>query len=443
MDRKTDALRERQQEISLNEGRVRQPDFQLRGIWLHLARGAWLIFLGAELIITIISLIVSPRYGLAICPFPTNCAITPSIARLLRASGISPETYMIYNFALGLFQTLVLLGVGGLIFRRRSKEPLGLATSFAFVMTGLSSIINSSLYPPAIVFGYIYALCVVPALGFFLLTFPDGRFMPRWSWLLAVLWLVQTILFELPGSFNILSWPLLLILAELVLTYGGTLGVLIFRYARVFSYAQRQQAKWLVFGLVGFAALIVLTSLAEALIPALVAPNSPFQLVSDIFPSFAFLIIPLSVGIAILRTRLWDIDVIIRRALLYTILTVSLALIYAGMVLGVGTLMRDWFGLGQQNPLVIVSSTLVLAALFQPLRYGLQKIIDRRFYRSKYVAATTLHNFSATLRSEIDLSQLSEHLVTIVQETMQPSFVSLWLRQPQESISSRDQQPQE
>ena len=119
-----------------------------------------------------------------------------------------------------------------------------------------------------------------------------------------------------------------------------------------------------------------------------------------------------------------------------------LALIYIGLVFVFGTLLRGLFG-QQQNPVVIVASTLVIAALFQPLRHGLQKVIDRRFYRSKYDAAKTLTNFSATLRGEIDLAQLNDHLVTVVQETMQPSFVQLWLRKPERNTSSRDQKPLE
>ena len=336
-----------------------------------------------------------------------------------------------------LFQSLIFLGIGGFIIWRKSSEPLCLATSFVFVILGLSPIINASSFPPAVVLGYIYALCVLPALGYFLLTFPDGRFVPSWSWILAVLWLVQVILFELPGPFNIIFWPPPLFIAELLLTYGGTLGVLIYRYVRVFSYSQRQQAKWLVFGLTGCALLIILYSLIGSLVPWLAAPDAPYQLFSGTLTSVTFLILPLSVGVAILYSGLWDIDVIIRRTLVYSTLTVILALIYVGLVFVFGTLLRSLFG-QQQNPIVIVASTLVIAALFQPLRHGLQKVIDRRFYRSKYDATKTLANFSTTLRNEVDLAQLNDHLVKVVQETMQPSFVQLWLRKPERNTSSRD-----
>jgi len=173
------------------------------------------------------------------------------------------------------------------------------------------------------------------------------------------------------------------------------------------------------------------------------APDSLYQLANGTLTTVTFLFVPLSVGIAILRFRLWDIDVLIRRTLVYTTLTVLLILVCVGLVFVFGTLLRDFFGQQQQNPLVIVASTLVIAALFQPLRHGLQKVIDRRFYRSKYDAAKTLTNISATLRSEIDLAQLSDHLVTVVQETMQPSSVWLWLRKPERRTSSLEQKPLE
>ncbi len=224
--------------------------------------------------------------------------------------------------------------------------------------------------------------------------------------------------------------------------YGGLVGVQIYRYVRVSNYSQRQQTKWVVFGFAGLLALDLLYGLIGILFPGLAAPDSTYQLINGTLPSVTYLIFPLSVGIAILRSRLWDIDVIIRRTLVYSALTVILALLYAGLVFVLGTLLRGLLG-QQQSPLVIVASTLVIAALFQPLRHGLQKVIDRRFYRSKYNAAKTLTNFSETLRGEIDLATLSEHLVAVVQETMQPSSVWLWLREPERPSSSWDQKHRE
>jgi hypothetical protein len=144
--------------------------------------------------------------------------------------------------------------------------------------------------------------------------------------------------------------------------------------------------------------------------------------------NYPSLLIPLSFGIAILRYRLYDIDIIINRTLVYGSLTALLALLYIGLIVALQALVGALTGTLSQQPLVIVTSTLVIAALFQPLRRGIQNIIDRRFYRRKYDAARTVAEFDATLRNEVDLQQLSEHLVAVVQETMQPAHISLWLR---------------
>ena len=147
----------------------------------------------------------------------------------------------------------------------------------------------------------------------------------------------------------------------------------------------------------------------------------------------SLLLIPLSIGVAIVQNRLWDIDIVIRRTLIYGILTVSLALVYFGSVAVTQTVFHALTGKVDQPQLAIVVSTLIIAALFNPSRRRIKSFIDRRFYRSKYDARKTLEAFSATLSRETDLDALSDDLVTVVERTMQPAHVSLWLRPQKES----------
>jgi hypothetical protein len=140
--------------------------------------------------------------------------------------------------------------------------------------------------------------------------------------------------------------------------------------------------------------------------------------------------IPIATGIAIFKYRLYDIDRIINRALVYAVLTASLVLVYLGGVVSLQYAFR--MITGRESQLGVVASTLAIAALFNPLRRSIQAVIDRRFYRNKYDAAKTLEAFGARLRDEVDLNGLSDGLVGVVRDTMQPAHVSLWLRPPQD-----------
>jgi hypothetical protein len=141
---------------------------------------------------------------------------------------------------------------------------------------------------------------------------------------------------------------------------------------------------------------------------------------------FIMLLIPISVGIATLRSGLFDIDLVINRALVYGTLTVNLVVVYLGAVVGTQRLLSPL--VGESNQLAVVVSTLVIAALFQPLRRRIQAFIDRRLYRKKYDASKMLERFGSRLREETDLDALNTELVSAVKETMQPEHVSLWLR---------------
>jgi len=222
-------------------------------------------------------------------------------------------------------------------------------------------------------------------------------------------------------------WAVLPLLPLCILASAASL---VFRYRRSRG-EERQQLKW-----IAFAAAFVGLSYMIAMVLSFVFPSeswfavgSPLWLDVVAYEAvFSFVAIPIAVGFAILKYRLYDIDRIINRTLVYGSLTVMLALVYFGGVATTQAIFRFLTGQEQQPQLAIVVSTLVIAALFNPLRGRIQSFIDRRFYRSKYDARKTLEGFSAKLRDETDLDTLNNDLVGVVRDTMQPAHVSMWLR---------------
>jgi threonine/homoserine efflux transporter RhtA len=186
--------------------------------------------------------------------------------------------------------------------------------------------------------------------------------------------------------------------------------------------AERQQIKWFAYA----AAATVMGLLLAYVIPDVLDVPLWFERIGYAILLSLIPAIPISIGIAILRYRLYDIDIIINRTLVYGSLTATLVALYFGGVATAQAIFRALTGQEQQQ-LVVVISTLVIAALFNPLRRHIQSSIDRRFYRRKYDARKTLEAFSATLRDETDLEALNAALVSAVRETMQPSHTSLWL----------------
>jgi hypothetical protein len=186
---------------------------------------------------------------------------------------------------------------------------------------------------------------------------------------------------------------------------------------------ERQQTKWF-----AYAAAVLLSTFFLGLPLAAVIAAIGWGWVAQIPLVIGVLAIPAAVGVAMLRYRLYDIDVVINRTLVYGSLTLMLALVYFGGVTATQALLRTLTSQEQLPQLVVVASTLVIAALFNPLRRHIQGFIDRRFYRRKYDSRRTLEAFAAKLRNDTDLATLSDDLVGVVRETMQPAHVSLWLR---------------
>ena len=280
--------------------------------------------------------------------------------------------------------------------------------------------------------GLLLLLCFLP------LYFPNGRLVSRrWRWVvrLALFSCVTgAALFALsPGEIPVMGVdnplgiealrPVSDLLEQVILVlyfflFFASAASLVVRFRRSGS-VERQQIKWLAFAALAVPVWFLTNAPIEAAVPNL------FQVVDALIFSA---LVPVAAGVAILRYRLYDIDVVINRTLVYGALTAILGVVYFG---GVATTQATFRALtDQQQPpqLAIVVSTLVIAALFNPLRRCIQAFIDRRFYRRKYDAAKTLETFSAKLRDETDLDALNAELVGVIRETMQPAHVSLWLR---------------
>jgi hypothetical protein len=356
--------------------------------------------------------------------------------------------------------------VGALIASRRPENAIG----WIFCVVGLALAISSTAsgyadyglygkgsYLPVpelaawlSVWLSIVLLFVAPCLLFLL--FPDGR-PPSRRWR-PVVWLVAaagagaffTLAFS-PGELDEYAYPGL----PNPLGIGGEAG----RFIEVLGSAgngvvpiavlvsivsmisrfrrsegrERLQLKWVV-----YTAAIVATSF----VVSFMLPDAVPRFIQDmvfLLGVAAFAAIPVAAGIAILRYRLYEIDLLINRTLVYGALTVSLGLVYFGSVVLLQSVFRALTG--QESQLAIVASTLAIAALFNPLRRRVQAFVDRRFYRRKYDAVQIMANFGERLRDETDLGSLSNGMVGVVREAMQPAHVSLWIRPPSDKETAR------
>jgi hypothetical protein len=371
-----------------------------------------------------------------VCPVEL-CDLSPTLeeVRALAAAGFSVRFAAAYEVGLTTLNALVFIAVAAIIFWQRPADRAAWFTALMLVVFGtfgvqaeIAGTLGAAFHPlwrPVVL-----ALAVTGNLlvVVFFFIFPDGQFAPRWLRLPMAAyagWIVLISLFPTTWL-NYQRWPLWPNLMYWGLLFGTCCYAQVYRYRHLSNALQRQQTKWAIFGLGlmagGAFAAYALTSLAPQVGPgwaslALLRDTSYFPFMP---------LMPLSIGLAILRSRLWDIDILIRRTLVYSVLTSLLAFVYFSSVVALQTLLRGITG--AESPLVIVLSTLLIAALFIPLRARVQQLIDRRFYRRKYNAAQTLAAFAASARDETNLLTLSQRLQTTVQETMQPAHLTLWLK---------------
>ncbi len=405
-----------------------------RWSWQRAAQGAWIVLALVLLVIFVANIPAFFQYAMTVCTLPDagNCPteqLTPAYVQVLDQLHLSVAAAEGFLAALCVAVSVLYWLLGLLIFWRKSQERMALLVSLLLVLFGSSGFLGFNqptqtpplfqLLAQVITYGLMW-----PAMLVFFFTFPTGRFTPRWTWAAFVPFFAVTMLSSLPVTAHLVP------AVALILTSLLPIVVQIYRYMRIYDAVQRQQTKWFVFGLSIVFFLVIIQGIFQAVAPGSSTANSWYQLFNGPFWLVLWTILLLSVSIPILRYRLWDIDVIINRTLVYGSLTVLLVTLYVGLILALQALVHALTGSFSQQPLIIVASTLVIAALFRPLHWRIQAKIDRRFYRRKYNAAKFAAAFSATLRNEVDLDQLREQLLAVVQETMQPSHVSLWIRKP-------------
>ena len=403
----------------------------LAGRRLFVARVGWLAVFFLTVGLFLASILA---YYEAIVSYSDSVFEPEAVRASLEGSGVSVQFYAICLLSIGCVSTVVWVVVGTLIFWRRSDSWIALFASLCLITFGTMSLPPG---PPVLAdqsFAVwlpinVLALVGTVALYVFYLLFPNGLFVPRWTRWAAVLfavhevfyWLFPKSIFDIATSLPLLDFAVLTAIACIAI------GSQMYRYRYVSSPAERQQTKWVVFGLVSAGLGTVTFELSIPGSPlGQFGPLLALALEAGLFGSL--LLIPLSIGVAIIYDRLWNIDIVIRRTLVYGILTASLALVYFGSVALAQAIFHAFSGQVEQPQLAVVVSTLVIAALFNPLRRRIKSFIDRRFYRSKYDARKTLEAFAATLSDETDLDALSDDLVTVVRRTMHPAHVSLWLR---------------
>src|SRR3989440_4024861 len=405
------------------------------------SRAAWLMTVGflVYTLLILIGHIVGFPLGYAylhtVCP--SGCSLTLGTARALEQLGLSIPSYANLYMAIQVLYILVCVGIALLIVLKKPGQwvPLGVSCWLLWF-----SAFEGADYPALV--GAYPALNVpvqlLLGLGggilgtYAILTFPNGKFGSRWILGYFLVSLIEGVL----AIF--ITAPLFVVIGTLLglASFPIGLGILIYRARRLLNAKERAATKWLI---VGWSIFIPTVVLLEFVVPAVVPADSFALLIVNIAGFFGCGINIAGCLMAVLYANAFDIDVFVRRTLVYTLLTATLAVLYVGLVLGSQVAFATFSPQASQSPLILVGSTLIIAALFQPLRHGIQRTIDRRFYRRKYDAARTIAAFSATLRQEVDLNQLHEQLLAVVHEKIQPVSLSLWVRplQPQKNSEEK------
>ena len=404
---------------------------------LLLARAAWLAVAGLTIFLFSFGIPEYYRQLQTVCTVqPCYLSPTADKVRELQAAGISITFAARYVVTLDVITALANGAIAAAIFWRKSNDRVALFVALALLTFGTFGVQDADTILGVLPHFHplwrvpVYSLATLGGICFTLLffIFPDGRFVPGWlRWPVGV-WIIFQITSDLfPGTpVDTDNWPLLLYLGYWSLFLGLCGYAQLYRFRYVSSYQQRQQTKWVVLGVTAAMGGAILAAMLTGLAQSLGYNWSLVALARDTSYYPFLLLIPFSIGVAILRSRLYDIDVVINRTLVYAALTGLLALIYGALVVA----LQAVFGLftGPTPTLAVIISTLAIVAIFQPLRRSIQAFIDRRFYRRKYDAQQVLASTASRLRDQVDLDELTSTVLSVVDDTLQPAQSSLVLR---------------
>ncbi|MDE3231658.1 MAG: GAF domain-containing sensor histidine kinase [Chloroflexota bacterium] len=404
---------------------------RIAGATLMLARGVWLLLVVPSVALFVIGLPAYYQRLQQACVDATTCSLAMSLSakgiHAFAAIGVSLSDYALFSVIFWTVIVAIWSGMGALIFWRGSDDWLALLAAFALVMFNISfpglSITALALSYPALTLpiALIGALGVA-AMSLFFLLFPDGRLVARWTGLVIPLIVAQTIASVAPptSALNSAQWPAWLDILLSLTIYGVIIFSQVYRYRRMSTAIERQQAKWVAFAIitvvVGF---LLLAVLFNGVFPQASQQDTPASLFSLAYP-LLLLLIPVSVGFAILRYRLWDIDLIVRRTLVYGLLTAFVIGVYILIVGYLGALFRT-----SSNLLISLVATGIVAVLFQPLRGVLQRGVTRLLYGLRDEPYIVLAGLGQRLKATLGPDDVLPAIATTVQEALKLSYAAI------------------
>ena len=364
-------------------------------------------------------------------------ATTPLRLEAIQSYNISLQQYAISQVMLFVGASLLYWIVGLFLFWKRSNEPFSLMVSYMLISLGsggpsfvLASALDDVDVPLLIeLIGTLALLVQFLLIMLFLLTFPDGRFKPKWSkWLLTlIIWNYVVWLVPSDNPLNILNWPSLLAASHLLIVFGSPVLVQIYRYRRFHNSIEKQQFKWVIFS---FGLTLLLTFFFDGIIRLIDTGGNTVQLLEGAFTSVLFVPLPIGLAFAILRYRLWDIDIIVNRTLVYGLLTTLLIVIYSLIVSSLGLLVQH-----EDNFVVSLVGAGVIAVIFQPLRTRIQRTINHWIFGQRDEPLAVMIELGKSLEMIASPEAALSHLVETTAKTLKLPYVAIQQNDQSELVS--------